>query len=45
MRIVIDMQGAQGEHATHGIGRYVKDYARGMINKKDSHEIFLLINA
>lgn len=44
MRIVIDMQGAQGESRFRGIGRYSMAFARGVIRNRGAHEIILVLN-
>jgi glycosyltransferase involved in cell wall biosynthesis len=45
MRIVIDMQGAQGDGSRHrGIGRYTLSLAKALIRNSGMHEIFLVVN-
>lgn len=45
MKIVIDMQGAQGDGSRHrGIGRYTLSLAKALIRNKGEHEIFLALN-
>lgn len=45
MRIVIDMQGAQGEGSRNrGIGRYTLSLAKALIRNRANHEIFLAVN-
>lgn len=44
MRIVIDMQGAQGSNQQRGIGRYTLSLARAIIRNRGAHEVFLALN-
>lgn len=44
MRIVIDMQGAQGASRDRGIGRYTRSIVREFLKAADGHEVFLLFN-
>ncbi|TIS84574.1 MAG: glycosyltransferase, partial [Mesorhizobium sp.] len=44
MRIVIDMQGAQGSSAKRGIGRYTLALAHALIKSGRHHEILLALN-
>ncbi|MBA1419428.1 MAG: glycosyltransferase [Epsilonproteobacteria bacterium] len=45
MRIVIDLQGAQGIYSRNrGIGRYSTAITKAIIRNKGSHEIFLALN-
>nr|WP_281720265.1 glycosyltransferase family 1 protein [Nitrosomonas nitrosa] len=44
MRIVIDMQGAQGESRHRGIGRYSTALAQAMVRNCGNHEILLALN-
>lgn len=45
MKIVIDMQGAQGDGSRHrGIGRYTLSLAKALIRNKGRHDIFLALN-
>lgn len=44
MRIVIDMQGAQGASRDRGIGRYTLSLVREFLRGSAGHEIFLLFN-
>ena len=44
MRIIIDMQGAQGANRDKGIGRYSVALARGLVRQRGSHEIILVLN-
>ncbi len=44
MRIVIDMQGAQGASRDRGIGRYTRSMVREFLKAAYGHEVFLLFN-
>jgi glycosyltransferase involved in cell wall biosynthesis len=44
MRIVIDLQGAQGTSRFRGIGRYSLSLAQAMVRNKGEHEIILTLN-
>lgn len=44
MRIVIDMQGAQGGSRERGIGRYTRSMVREFLRENQGDEIFLLFN-
>lgn len=44
MRIVIDMQGAQGASRDRGIGRYTRSLVREILNLSHDHDVFLLFN-
>lgn len=44
MRIVIDMQGAQGVSSQRGIGRYTLLLVREMIRQRGGHEVILALN-
>lgn len=44
MRIVIDLQGAQGESRFRGIGRYVLAFAEAVCRNSSDHEVFLALN-
>ncbi len=44
MRLVIDMQGAQGDSQFRGIGRYALSLTQAIIRNQGSHEILLAIN-
>lgn len=44
MRIVIDMQGAQTESRFRGIGRYAMGFARGVVQNRGEHEVFLALS-
>jgi glycosyltransferase involved in cell wall biosynthesis len=45
MRVLLDMQGAQGASARAGVGRYVLDFARALARARGRHELLLLLNA
>lgn len=44
MRIVIDMQGAQTESRSRGIGRYALSFAQGIARNRGEHEIILALS-
>lgn len=44
MRIVIDMQGAQGANRLRGIGRYTLALALAIVRQRGEHEVFLVLN-
>jgi glycosyltransferase involved in cell wall biosynthesis len=44
MRIVLDMQGAQTESRTRGIGRYTLSFAEALARNNREHEIVLALN-
>jgi len=44
MRIVIDMQGAQSQSKTRGIGRYSLSFALAIAKNAGEHEIWLALN-
>lgn len=44
MRIVIDMQGAQGENRQRGIGRYTVELVRAVLQLQTGHHIILALN-
>ena len=44
MRIVIDLQGAQGSNHQRGIGRYTLSLALAMVRNCGNHEVFLALN-
>lgn len=44
MRIVIDLQGAQGGSRHRGIGRYCLALAQAMVRNRNSHEIIIALN-
>ncbi|MGK9451000.1 glycosyltransferase [Acidithiobacillus caldus] len=44
MRIVIDLQGAQGENKSRGIGRYAISMAQGIARTRGEHDIFIALN-
>jgi len=44
MRILIDLQGAQGSNRYRGIGRYSMSLAQAMVRQKGEHEILIALN-
>lgn len=44
MRIVIDLQGAQGSNRNRGIGRYAEALALAICQNQDIHDIHLVLN-
>ena len=44
MRVVIDMQGAQGTSRLRGIGRYTFELAQAMARNRGDHEIILVLS-
>lgn len=44
MRIVIDLQGAQGSNRNRGIGRYAEALALAICQNNDNHDIHLVLN-
>lgn len=44
MRIVIDLQGAQGQSRNRGIGRYSMAITKAIIRNKGQHEILVALN-
>jgi len=44
MRIVIDMQGAQGSNRHRGLGRYTLAFAQAVVKNHGGHEIFLALS-
>ena len=44
MRLLIDMQGAQGTSRLRGIGRYSRDLALALAREARGHEVHLLLN-
>lgn len=44
MRLVIDLQGAQGEHRKRGIGRYSISLAKAMASNRHDHDVFVVLN-
>lgn len=44
MRIVIDLQGAQGASRHRGIGRYSLSLAKAMVRNRKDHEILIALN-
>ena len=45
IRLVIDLQGAQGENRNRGIGRYSLAMTDALIRRGPSHEIIVVLNA
>jgi glycosyltransferase involved in cell wall biosynthesis len=45
MRLVIDLQGAQGASRLRGIGRYSRELALAMARAPQGHEVVLALNA
>ncbi|MEF8686879.1 UNVERIFIED_CONTAM: glycosyltransferase family 4 protein [Comamonas sp. A-3] len=44
MRIVIDLQGAQGDSRHRGIGRYSLSLAQAMVRNRGHHQIIIVLN-
>jgi glycosyltransferase involved in cell wall biosynthesis len=44
VRLVIDLQGAQGSNRGRGIGRYCRELALAMTRQAGSHEVFVALN-
>jgi glycosyltransferase involved in cell wall biosynthesis len=44
MRIVIDLQGAQGASRHRGIGRYSLSLAKAMVRNRKDHEVLIALN-
>ncbi|ADH91039.1 glycosyl transferase group 1 [Ancylobacter novellus DSM 506] len=44
MRIVIDLQGAQGDNCRRGIGRYSLELALGIARHRGEHEVLIALN-
>jgi glycosyltransferase involved in cell wall biosynthesis len=44
MRIVIDLQGAQGSNSLRGIGRYTLSLAKAIVRNSGEHEVILALN-
>ena len=44
MRIVIDMQGAQTESRSRGIGRYTLSFAKAVVQNRGEHEVILALS-
>ena len=44
MRIVIDLQGAQGDSRSRGIGRYSLSLAQAMVRNRGNHEVIIALN-
>ncbi len=45
MRIVIDLQGAQGLSYDRGIGRYSRSFLKSFVKNSNDHDIYILLNA
>ncbi len=45
MRLVIDLQGAQGASRLRGIGRYSRELALAMVRQPGAHEVVVALNA
>ncbi|HMA51170.1 MAG TPA: hypothetical protein VKP60_15540, partial [Magnetospirillaceae bacterium] len=45
MRLVIDLQGAQGENRGRGIGRYAEALTEAIIRQSGGHDIQILLNS
>jgi glycosyltransferase involved in cell wall biosynthesis len=45
MRVLLDMQGAQGASRAAGVGRFVLGFARALARAHGGHELHLLVNA
>ncbi|MFJ2985525.1 MULTISPECIES: glycosyltransferase [unclassified Pseudomonas] len=44
MRVVIDLQGAQAENRTRGIGRYALSFAKAFIKHRGEIEVYVVLN-
>ena len=44
MKIVVDLQGAQNESRTRGIGRYALAFVKALIRNKGTHQIVILLS-
>ena len=44
IRCVLDLQGAQGESAFRGIGRYSLNFARAMVRSAGEHEVWIALS-
>src|SRR5215470_8113466 len=44
MRIVVDLQGAQTESKSRGIGRYSLAFARALVRNRRHHDVILALN-
>jgi len=44
MRVVLDLQGAQGESRIRGIGRYSLSLAEAIVRNRGAHEVRLVLN-
>ena len=45
MRLLLDLQGAQGGSRHSGLGRYSLELARALVTTRGEHEVLLLLNA
>ena len=45
MRILIDLQGAQGLSYNRGIGRYSRSFLQAFIKNRKDHEVYILLNS
>ncbi|MET3763021.1 glycosyltransferase [Sphingomonas sp. UYEF23] len=45
MRLIIDLQGSQGQNRRHGIGRYCMSFAQSLIEHCGNHSVFVAISA
>ena len=44
MRIVLDLQGAQGDGRYRGIGRYTLSFAQAIVRQRGDHEVILALS-
>ena len=44
MRIILDLQGAQGDSRLRGIGRYSLSLAEAIVRNRGAHEVILVLN-
>ncbi|MDV6331036.1 glycosyltransferase family 1 protein [Asticcacaulis sp. 201] len=44
MKIVLDLQGVQGESRNRGIGRYSLSLAKALVKNRGSHEVIIALN-
>ena len=45
MRLVVDLQGAQGSNRNRGIGRYCLSLTRALVRLRGDHEVIVVLNA
>lgn len=45
MRLVVDLQGAQGSNRNRGIGRYCLSLTRGLARLRGNHEVIVVLSA